>query len=79
MENNFVAVRIQDSTYQNILRFDVPVNKSHLVKIVDPQSHLCCVEADAGLVQTVGEKEIENINLEKRLIVERSEQPREIG
>ena len=52
----------QQSTYQNILRFDVPVNKSHLVKIVDPQSHLRCVETDAGLVQAVREREIENVN-----------------
>ena len=72
------ATIIQQSTYQNILRFDVPVNKSHLVKIVDAQSHLRCVETDAGLVQTVGEKEIENIDFEKRLI-ELFEQSREMG
>ena len=73
------ATIIQQSTYQNILRFDIPVNKSHLVEIVDAQSHLCCVEADTGLVQAVREKEIENIDFEKRLIVEPSEQSREMG
>ena len=67
MEYTYFATITQSSTYQNILRFDVPVNKSHLVKIVDAQSHLRCVETDAGLVQAVGEKEIENINFEKRL------------
>ena len=55
------------------------MNKSHLVEIVDAQSHLCCVEADTGLVQAVREKEIENIDFEKRLIVEPSEQSREMG
>ena len=54
------------------------MNKSHLVKIVDPQSHFCCIEADAGLVQAVGEKEIENVNFEKRPI-ELFEQSREMG
>ena len=73
------ATIFQQSTYQNILRFDVPVNKSHLVKIVDPQSHLCCVEADAGLVQAVREKEIENIDFKERPIVDLSGQSREIG
>ena len=72
------ATIFQQSTYQNILRFDIPVNKSHLVKIVDPQSHFCCVEANAGLVQAVREKEIENIDFETRLI-ELFEQSREIG
>ena len=38
------------------------------MQIVDPQSHLCCVETDAGLVQTVGEKDIESIDFEKRPI-----------